>query len=137
MEMRLSHSNSKNMRSSFWNFVPNSQKISPQLIDHRNCCQLSSIDDRRQFIHLASTVVYNMMDVTQHGAWVLLQANCSVGGLLVDLNLCLLGATVNSVKTADTIEMPFGLVSVVGPKYNVLDGRFRTLTERDNFGRHA
>jgi len=43
-------------------------------MDHRKCCQLSSTDDRRQFMtHWASTFVYNTAAVTQRVARVSLR----------------------------------------------------------------
>ena len=37
-------------------------------VDRRQCCQLGSANDRRQFITLASSLVYNTMVVTHDGA---------------------------------------------------------------------
>jgi len=38
------------------------------------------------------------------------------------LSACKLATTVNSGTTADSIEMPFGSVDLVGPTNHVLDG---------------
>ena len=41
---------------------PTPSQISPRHVDHRKCCQLSSTDDRFQFV--TSAFVYNAMGVT-------------------------------------------------------------------------
>jgi len=43
-------------------------------------------------------------------------------GLSVCLSVCLLVTFVSSAKTAEPIEVQFGLVTRMGPKSHVLDG---------------
>ena len=51
----------------------------------------------------------------------------------VELSVCQSVTIVNPAKTAEMIEMPFGLWTRVGPRNHVLDGESRSSMRRGNF----